>query len=1070
MREAGRHGMKKEEFKSWLLARGLGDHRAQSEVSRARRVETSLAALGIEQGSLEEAFEADEFAALLSAIDNAASALPDRVPPETLVPRSENYPERLQKVRRVVQLYGEFLGEVNTPTSAADRVRHHALENFIRPARAAGRSAVTISARQVNEELGLNNHYKNICQALSGKKLQQLADVDAPRLEGPNDSPNSVFHFDLADADDWAERELRKRYGSPIADTLKMISFATADQRQLALQRDVAGHQIWFEAGSVPPPVGDCRDYSPHEPRHSNLPPRLKKGPSSSDRQRRVVRVKFETPGELRSLLDWYGNRTELIDKEALERLRDLFLSKHPNFRTFTDSGSFAEAEDNYKRALVAEAASLMAGSQQLQPWQLGDQFLSLVAGKTSLESNLLDWRTARLVQSIRDDRPGDMEFAVSKLIKSEDPVTGVAEFAEAMWPYLEEKAETRPFAESRTIPTMIRALIEPDKMLGVRSKPTDNAAHMLLGSWAFGQNPLQEAEVKRVLSMAEQILIVMRDEWSWAPRDYWDVQGFIWETCQKRLSADTTDETEFEDSEPAMIEPTNLILYGPPGTGKTYQTAREAVALCGEDVPEDRDELMKLYRSLRQKGRIGFVTFHQSFSYEDFVEGLRPISEESCEDGGASSGFSLQPQDGIFKQIAELAATNRGKALPQEERLIEQDKGIFKMSLGRAKASEDEYIYQDALRDGYVVLGWGGSIDWSDPEYSDWEAIAKRWREDHPDASSNDPNITQTYTLRNDMEIGSTVVISDGNRKFRAIGKITGPYEFVPGRNGEYNHRRSVKWLWHTEDSLPRERIYGKELSQVSAYRMVSRQVNWEALEQIVSSSGEAARTTGTPEAHVLIIDEINRANISKVFGELITLLEPDKRLGKTNALTVELPYSKTEFGVPANLHLIGTMNTADRSIALLDTALRRRFKFEEVAPQPELLSEAQEASGLPLIALLSAINDRIEYLVDREHRIGHAFFMGCRDRDGVDQAMRDKVIPLLQEYFFDDWSRIKAVLGSGFIGERSLAPPPGIDGIETKSWFVRNEFALDAYDKLIAGDAPPQAVEDPRDPEGRE
>lgn len=312
---------------------------------------------------------------------------------------------------------------------------------------------------------------------------------------------------------------------------------------------------------------------------------------------------------------------------------------------------------------------------------------------------------------------------------------------------------------------------------------------------------------------------------------------------------------------------------------------------------------------------------------------------------------------------------------------------------------------------------------------------------------------MSQMYTFRASMEIGSLVVISDGNRKFRAIGEITGPYQFRPGRNGEYNHYRPVRWLWHGE-SLPRERIYGKELSQVSAYQMCAGHVNWDGLEQTVASGGEVGAVSGEPEPHVLIIDEINRANISKIFGELITLLEPDKRLGMPNALTVRLPYSKTEFGVPANLHVIDTMNTADRSIALLDTALRRRFAFREMAPRPDLLPSPD---GIALPAVLTAINERIEYLVDREHRIGHAFFIGCRNRDDVDAVMRDKVIPLLQEYFFEDWSRIAAVVGPGFVTSRKLKAPPGMGDLgERETWSVRAPFAPDAYARLIGGDVP--------------
>lgn len=140
--------------------------------------------------------------------------------------------------------------------------------------------------------------------------------------------------------------------------------------------------------------------------------------------------------------------------------------------------------------------------------------------------------------------------------------------------------------------------------------------------------------------------------------------------------------------------------------------------------------------------------------------------------------------------------------------------------------------------------------------------------------------------------------------------------------------------------------------------------------------------------------------------------------------------------------------MNTADRSIALLDTALRRRFLFREIEPEPNLLSAV---GPIDLGAVLTTINQRIEYLIDREHRIGHAFFMGCKSGDGVDAVMRDKVIPLLQEYFFEDWSRIHAVLGDGFIGKTLLKAPPGIDGGERESWFVKRPFDSDPYATLL-------------------
>lgn len=532
------------------------------------------------------------------------------------------------------------------------------------------------------------------------------------------------------------------------------------------------------------------------------------------------------------------------------------------------------------------------------------------------------------------------------------------------------------------------------------------------------------------------------------------------WKAPQPRRAGRWPDEAGFDDADDSEIkdlqksddmttEPTNLILYGPPGTGKTYATAEHAVRLCGERPPADRAALMARYKALGEAGRIEFVTFHQSMAYEDFVEGLRPV-----QGGQGSAGFELQPTPGIFRLIARRAETSTG---PGDDSFTIGDRQVFKMSIGEMSNPDDAYLFEEAIAGAFTVLGFS-DVDWSNSRFADRQSIVDAVREEdgHDEADATSGRVQMPHIFRNWMKPGDVVIVSKGNTLFRAIGEITGDYEFYPREHGGYAHRRAVRWMWIDHEGVPVSEIYGHGFTQKSAYALTKSDLNIPALERYANSQQDAG--SGAPEPFVLVIDEINRANISKVFGELITLLEADKRLGAANELKVRLPYSGDLFGVPANLHIIGTMNTADRSIALIDKALRRRFTFTEMMPDYTVEGMDAEVGGISLARILETINDRIEYLLDREHQIGHGWLLGCGTKTALDDAMRMKIIPLIAEYFFEDWGRTAEVLGgrknNSFLNAKTIAPPPGMTSEEPRvRWSVKRAFDADAYARLVAG-----------------
>ena len=487
------------------------------------------------------------------------------------------------------------------------------------------------------------------------------------------------------------------------------------------------------------------------------------------------------------------------------------------------------------------------------------------------------------------------------------------------------------------------------------------------------------------------------------------------------------------------MNHPLNTILYGPPGTGKTYRTFRRCVEICDGSADDiDAVATRSRYDQLVDEKRIKFVTFHQSYGYEEFVEGLRPKAEE----GG---GLRLVSRDGVLKKIAA-----RAENAPLEK---VGNRRFFKVSM------EDQRLFEECMRDGWAGFHWPRNEDLSDPQYASSNAVRNRIKE----GKLGEPTKfypKETVTFRSRMKRGDLVVVpvSGGGtkpyeagelRRYRAVGEVVGDYEFHEGEH--FPHRRAVRWHWVSADNP----------EPVSAFQ--EKQFSVMALHQLHPDRPNALlkhlKQAPPPRLpFVLVIDEINRANIAKVMGELITLLEDDKRAGAENEIAVTLPHSGDRFTLPGNLHVLGTMNTADRSIALLDTALRRRFTFEEIAPEPARLTEAGEKAGIDLPNVLRTMNDRLEWLVDRDHRIGHAWFLGAMSRKDVDGVMRRKVIPLIAEYFYDDWEKVRAVLGGtdAFVTRKKLETPPGLDGAgETRfRWTVRPSFAEDAYAELLAGE----------------
>ena len=481
-----------------------------------------------------------------------------------------------------------------------------------------------------------------------------------------------------------------------------------------------------------------------------------------------------------------------------------------------------------------------------------------------------------------------------------------------------------------------------------------------------------------------------------------WKMREPVKEAIEMLIEEGTFDEDKHNDV-PQFDH--NLILYGPPGTGKTFYSAIYAVSICDNRSVETvanapYSEVLERYRELKEEGRITFTTFHQSYGYEEFIEGIKPKLNVDSE----SIGYIIE--DGVFKDFCKRA--NKLKVQSKSYLSLKSNPHIWGMLLGGTGVSDiKQYCYENSV----IRFGWD--------DISDDALLEDNQEDDTVDKFAKHQTTNFIYS----MEIGDIVFIARNITTIDAIGVIIGGYEYDETKE-KYRRTRKVKWLVKDKevDILPYLPSGRKKLP--TSYLYPLDYIGIDSVSNILDELNDDSEVYFEHETkpYVFIIDEINRGNISKIFGELITLIEDTKRAGASEAMEAILPYSGEAFSVPNNVYILGTMNTADRSIALMDTALRRRFEFKEMMPNSEVLDSlgvgtiAIDDEELNVAKMLDIINARIEYLFDREHTIGHAFFTKLADDPSIETLatiFEKSVIPLLQEYFYEDYAKIQLVLG---------------------------------------------------------
>ncbi len=475
------------------------------------------------------------------------------------------------------------------------------------------------------------------------------------------------------------------------------------------------------------------------------------------------------------------------------------------------------------------------------------------------------------------------------------------------------------------------------------------------------------ESPIISTLSIEEGIHKTVEELAEWS---YQSIKNFKYtydEVCQMLDLGDGTNSSSNISSQNIKLfqHPLNQILYGPAGTGKTYNTINYALSILdGRNINDPQTENdRKIFKKYMDEGRISFVTFHQSYGYEDFVEGIRVDKNDQDQ-------LTYDVKSGVFQKICDRA-------------------------IGKEAVEQDI----DVVLDEFAAEIHNKNLKLSTKTGTEFTVLSKSGKD-----------ITVRTSTTNELYISKAAIKA---------------YILEPSEN----IRQNQAYAWSIAKHLQNSR---------------------NILKPVVDSK---------TQPYVLIIDEINRGNISKIFGELITLIEDSKRAGNKEQLTLTLPSSNKPFSVPKNLYIIGTMNSSDRSLTSVDIALRRRFEFIEMQPQPKVLKDIdiKELGKNAVSNILEVMNKRIKVLLDRDHCIGHAYFTPLIEDPSLENLIHifeKRIIPLLQEYFFDDWTKINLVLGeNGMVHTMNLDStlflsmnPSEIEHLKKRNWDVNNYLFQDA------------------------